>query len=305
METVVVGARRSRLAQAMVAEFLARLGGPCPVVKFKNRAVTTDGDRDRKTPLSEVSAASGSGAFSGQLEQELLEGRIDIAVHSLKDLPTAMPDGLVLAVTPPRADMHDALCGSTLAGLRRGASVGTGSPRRIAQLKALRPDLNVVPIRGNVPPRLAKLKTGLDAVVLAAAGLRRLGLEGSIAELLPLDDFPPSPGQGAIGIQLRATDTELLAMLNSYGDPTADAAVRAEKALLAKLHGGCSVPVGAYAVPSRDGLKLTAQVTSLDGTQRVFASATGADAQMLGETLACTMLERGAEAILRQIRAPV
>jgi hydroxymethylbilane synthase len=305
METVVVGARRSRLAQAMVAEFLVGLGDSCPVVKFKNRGVTTDGDRDRKTPLSEVGGVSGGGAFSNQLEQELLDGRIDIAVHSLKDLPTTMPDGLVLAVTPPREDIHDALCGSTLAGLRLGASVGTGSPRRIAQLKALRPDLNVVPIRGNVPPRLAKLKTGLDAVVLAAAGLRRLGLQDSIAELLPLDNFPPSPGQGAIGIQLRATDTELLAMLNSYGDPTADAAVRAEKALLAKLHGGCSVPVGAYAVPSRDGLKLTAQVTSLDGTQRVFASATGADAQMLGETLACTMLERGAEAILRQIRASV
>jgi hydroxymethylbilane synthase len=307
MDTVIVGARGSRLAQAMVAEFLARLGGPCPVVKFKNRVVMTDGDRDRKNSLREVSGASGngSGAFSNQLGQELLEGRIDIAVHSLKDLPTAMPEGLVLAVTPPREDIHDALCGSTLAGLQRGARVGTGSPRRVAQLKALRPDLNIVPIRGNVPPRLAKLKAGMDAVVLAAAGLRRLGLEDSITELLPLDDFPPSPGQGAIGLQLRAADTELLEMLNFYGDPAADAAVRAERTLLAELHGGCSVPVGAYAVPSGGGLKLTAQVTSLDGTQRVFSSATGADAQLLGETLARAMLERGAKAILRQIRATV
>jgi hydroxymethylbilane synthase len=125
VETVVVGARGSRLAQAMVAEYLAHLGGPCPVVKFKNRVVMTDGDRNRKSTLSEVS--KGSGAFSNQLEQELLEGRIDIAVHSLKDLPTAMPQGLVLAVTPSREDIHDALCGSTLAGLRRGARVGTGS----------------------------------------------------------------------------------------------------------------------------------------------------------------------------------
>lgn len=307
MDTVVVGARGSRLAQAMVAELMARLGGPCPVVRFKNRVVMTDGDRDRKSPLSEVSAVSGGGggAFSNQLEQELLEGRIDIAVHSLKDLPTAMPDGLVLAVTPPRADIHDALCGSTLAGLRHGARVGTGSPRRIAQMKALRPDLEIVPIRGNVPPRLAKLKTGLDAVVLAAAGLRRLGLADGITELLPLDDFPPSPGQGAMGVQLRAADTELLEMLNSYGDPVTDAAVRAERALLAALHGGCSVPVGAYAMPSGVELKLTAQVTSLDGTQRVFAHATGADAPLLGETLAATLLEQGAEAILRQIRATV
>jgi hydroxymethylbilane synthase len=223
METVVVGARGSRLAQAMVAEFLARLGGPCPVVKFTNRVVMTEGDRDRMSSLREVSG--GSGAFSNQLEQELLEGRIDIAVHSLKDLPTAMPEGLVLAVTPPREDIHDALCGSTLAGLRRGARVGTGSPRRVAQLKALRPDLTIVPIRGNVPPRLAKLKTGMDAVVLAAAGLRRLRLKDSITELLPLDDFPPSPGQGALGIQLRAADTELWEMLNFYGDPAADAGV--------------------------------------------------------------------------------
>jgi hydroxymethylbilane synthase len=302
METVVVGARGSRLAQAMVAEYLARLG-PCPVVKFKNRVVMTDGDLDRRSSLREVSG--GSGAFANQLEQELLEGRIDIAVHSLKDLPTAMSEGLVLAVTPPREDIHDALCGSTLAGLRRGARVGTGSPRRVAQLKALRPDLTIVPIRGNVPPRLAKVKAGLDAVVLAAAGLRRLGLKDSITELLPLDDFPPSPGQGAMGIQLRAADTELWDMLNFYGDPAADAGVRAERALLAELHGGCSVPVGAYARPFAAGLKLTAQVTSLDGAQRVFASATGADAQLLGETLAHTMLEQGAEAILRQIRATV
>jgi hydroxymethylbilane synthase len=147
------------------------------------------------------------------------------------------------------------------------------------------------------------VKAGLDAIVLAAAGLRRLGLKYSLTELLPLDDFPPSPGQGAMGIQLRASDTELWNMLNFYGNPSADAGVRAERALLAELHGGCSVPVGAYAMPFAAGLKLTAQVTSLDGAQHVFASATGTDAQLLGETLAHTMLEQGAETILRQIRA--
>ena len=306
MDTVVVGTRGSRLALAMVAEFLAGLGGACPVVRFKNRVVMTDGDKDRKNRLFEVSGASGIGAFSSQLEQELLEHRIDIAVHSLKDLPTAIPEWLALATTPPRGDMHDALCGSTLAGLRRGARVGTGSPRRIAQLKALRPDLEVVPIRGNVPPRLAKLKSGgLDAVVLAAAGLRRLGLESSISELLPLEEFPPSPGQGAMGIQVRAADTELLEMLSSYGDPVSDGAVIAERALLAELHGGCSVPVGAYAVSSGDGLTLTAQVTSLDGAKRVSDSATGRDPEQLGRDLARKMLECGASAILGEIRATV
>ena len=259
----------------------------------------------RRSSLSEVSGASGSGAFSNQLQQELLEGRIDVAVHSLKDLPTAMPKGLVLAVTPPRGDIHDALCGSTLAGLCSGARVGTGSPRRMAQLKALRPDLTIVPIRRNVPPRLAKVKSGMDAVVLAAAGLRRLGLEDSITELLPLDDFPPSPGQGALGIQLRAIDLELLEMLNFYGDPVTNTAVIAERALLAELHGGCSVPVGVYALRAGDELKLTAQVTSLNGTQRVFGYATGTDAQLLGHTLARTLLEQGAGEILRQIRVTV
>jgi hydroxymethylbilane synthase len=275
-------------------------------VKFRTQVVVTDGDKDRKSPLSEVSGTGGAGAFSSQLEQELLARRIDIAVHSLKDLPTAIPAGLVLATTPARGDLHDALCGSTLAGLRRGARVGTGSPRRIAQLKALRPDLEVVPVRGNVPPRLAKLKSGrLDAVVLAAAGLRRLGLDDSITELLPLEEFPPSPGQGAMGIQLRAEDAELLEMLNSYGDPASDAAVVAERVLLAELHGGCSVPVGAYAVPAGTGLTLTAQVTSLDGTKRVAGSAAGADPQQLGMGLARTMRERGAEEILREIRVAV
>jgi hydroxymethylbilane synthase len=289
----------------MVAEFLALIGD-CPVVKFRNRVVMTGGDRDRKSARSQVAGAGAGGAFTSHLEQELAEGRIDIAVHSLKDLPTSIPEGLVLATTPPRADARDALCGSTLAGLRLGARVGTGSPRRVAQLKGLRPDLEVVPIRGNVPPRLAKLTVGgLDAVVLAAAGLVRLGLEDSISEFLDPEEFAPSPGQGALAVELRAADSELVAMVSSYGDAGADAEVRAERALLAELHGGCSVPVGAYAVPSGDGLKLTAQVTSLDGARRVVGSASGTDPDQVGGALARSLLDQGAEAILREIRAPV
>jgi hydroxymethylbilane synthase len=306
MDTVIVGSRGSRLAVAMVAEFLAGLGGDCPVVRFRTRVVMTDGDKDRKSPVSELSEGAQGGAFSSQLEQELADHRIDIAVHSLKDLPTATPGMLALATTPARGGVQDALCGSTLAGLRPGARVGTGSPRRIAQLKARRPDLDVVPIRGNVPGRLARLRNGgLDAVMLAAAGLQRLGLEDAITELLSLDDFPPSPGQGAMGIQVRAADTELLEMLNSYGDPVTDAAVTAERALLAQLHGGCSVPVGAYATASGPGLTLTGQVTSLDGTAQITDSATGANPQQLGSELAHAMLARGAGAILSGIRAPV
>lgn len=286
----------------MVRELITHLGS-CPVVGFKARSVMTDGDKDRKTPLRTLGGGEG-GVFTTRLEEELLAGRVDVAVHSLKDLPTAPPDGLVLAVTPPRADPLDALCGSTLSALRPGARVGTGSARRVAQLKALRPDLEVVAIRGNVPPRLAKLKSGLDAVILAASGLRRLGLDDSITELLDPALFPPSPGQGALAVQVRARERELLEMLNAFGDPDADAAVRAERALLAQLHGGCSVPVGALAV-RRDGvLSLTAQVTSLDGLKRVTGTVTGTDPEATGAALAAALRERGADEILDQIRDP-
>jgi hydroxymethylbilane synthase len=303
VETVVVGARGSRLAQVMVQELITRLSG-CPVVRFKARSVMTDGDKDRKTPLRNLGGGEG-GVFTTQLEQELLAGNVDIAVHSLKDLPTAPPDGLVLAVTPPRADPLDALCGSTLEGLRSGARVGTGSARRVAQLRALRPDVEVVPIRGNVPPRLAKLKTGgLDAVILAASGLRRLGLDDAITELLDPAMFPPSPGQGALAVQVRASDRELLEMLNAFGDPDADAAVRAERALLAELHGGCSVPVGAYATRADGLLTLSAQVTSLDGQQKVTGTASGTSPEKVGTELAAILRDSGADAILDQIREP-
>jgi hydroxymethylbilane synthase len=302
VEDVIVGARGSRLAQIMVQELIGHLGA-CPVVRFRARSVMTDGDRDRKTPLHSLGGGEG-GVFTTQLEQELLAGRVDIAVHSLKDLPTSPPDGLVLAVTPPRADPLDALCGSTLAGLRQGARVGTGSARRVAQLKALRPDIEVVSIRGNVPGRLAKIKSGLDAVILAASGLRRLGLDDAITELLDPAVFAPSPGQGALAVQVRAGDGELLQMLNAFGDPDADAAVRAERALLSELHGGCSVPVGALAV-RRDGvLSLCAQVTSLDGSERVAGTIAGKDPEATGVALAAVLRERGADAILDAIREP-
>jgi hydroxymethylbilane synthase len=302
VETVIVGARGSRLAQAMVQELITRLSG-CPVVQFKVRPVMTDGDKDRKTPVRNLGGGEG-GVFTTQLEQELLAGNVDIAVHSLKDLPTAPPDGLVLAVTPPRADPLDALCGSTLEGLRPGARVGTGSARRIAQLKALRPDVEVVPIRGNVPPRLAKIKSGLNAVILAASGLRRLGLDDAITELMDPALFPPSPGQGALAVQVRAADRELQEMLNAFGDADADAAVRAERALLGELHGGCAVPVGAYATRADGLLTLSAQVTSLDGQQKVTGTAAGTSPENVGSELAAVLKRRGADAILNQIREP-
>ncbi|MFI6700649.1 hydroxymethylbilane synthase [Streptomyces sp. NPDC050509] len=308
MVPYLVGSRASSLAKAQVRAYLRLLRERFPDTTFTHRVILEGGDKDRKSPLSNVSAANGGSAFSTEQEAALARGDVDVVVHSLKDLPTACPHGLKLLPPPGREDVRDALCGSTLAGLRKGARVGTGAPRRIAQLLAVRPDLEIVPIRGNVPPRLKKIETeGLDAVVLAAAGLHRLGLDDAIGELLPLDLFPPSPGQGALGIQVRTDEPSapLRDILLTVGDVAVDVEIRAERALLAELHGGCSVPVGAYGETLPDGtLKLFGQVTSLDGRQRVSAALTGPadEPEKLGTTLAADLVDQGACSILDAVR---
>ncbi|MFE2183008.1 hydroxymethylbilane synthase [Streptomyces sp. NPDC059455] len=307
MDTYLVGSRASKLAKAQVREYLAPLRERFPDTVFTHRVILEGGDRDRKSPLSDVSTVSSSSAFSTEQEAALARGDVDVVIHSMKDLPTANPPGLILMPPPGREDARDALCGSTLAGLPRGARVGTGAQRRIAQLLAVRPDIEVVPIRGNVPPRLKKIETmGLDAVVLAAAGLRRLGLDGAIGEILPVDLFPPSPGQGALGIQVREDSKAIQEILSTAGDLAVDAQVRAERALLAELHGGCSVPVGAHAEARTDGsLSLRAQVTSLDGTRQISGSLSGSfgEPEKLGEALATELIGQGARSILDEIRA--
>lgn len=287
--------------------FLTPLRELYPEITFTHRVILEGGDKDRTSPLSRVSTDSGGSAFSSEQEAALARGEVDAVVHSLKDLPTSNPPGLILLPPPGREDVRDALCGSTLAGLRKGARVGTGAPRRITQLLAVRPDLEVVPIRGNVPPRLKKMETmGLDAVVLAAAGLRRLGLEKEIGELLPLDLFPPSPGQGALGIQVREAAVDVREILSTMGDRSVDTEVRAERALLAELHGGCSVPVGAYAETLPDGkMSLFGQVTSLDGAERVSGTLVGpsGEPEKLGAALAGELVDQGAHSILDAVRA--
>jgi hydroxymethylbilane synthase len=305
----LVGSRASNLAKAQVREYLRPLRKRFPDTTFTHRVILEGGDRDRKSLASNVSAVSGGSAFSSQQEAALSRGDVDVVVHSLKDLPTSNPSGLTLLPPPGREDVRDALCGSPLAGLRKGARVGTGAPRRIAQLLAVRPDLEIVPIRGNVPPRLKKIETeGLDAVVLAAAGLHRLGLDDAIGELLPLDRFPPSPGQGALGIQVRTDETSapLRELLSTVGDVAVDAEIRAERALLAELHGGCSVPVGAYGESLPDGeLRLFGQVSSLDGTEQISGALTGpsAEPEKLGAALAAMLIDQGAQLVLDAVRA--
>ncbi|MFI1201705.1 hydroxymethylbilane synthase [Streptomyces sp. NPDC020883] len=304
-----IGSRASKLARTQVTEWLAPIVEQFPGVQFKRDVILEGGDQDRVTPtLAEVMKTTGGSAFSTNQEAALVTGRVDVIVHSLKDLPTSVHDGTQLLTTPgPRGDVRDVLCGSTLESLPQGARVGTGAPRRIAQLLALRPDLDVVPVRGNVPGRLARATQGpLDAVVLAAAGLNRLDLTPDVHEVLDPATFPPSPGQGALGVQVRV-DSPAAKLLAHTGDLHVDACVRAERALLAELHGGCSVPVGAWGRIGPDGLLcLSAAVTSLNGAEQVTAAGEGpvGAPEKLGACVAADLLAQGAAGILAAIRKP-
>lgn len=269
MTPLRVGTRGSALAVAQttaVADELARAsGGTTRLV-----TIATEGDRSGR-PLAQI---GGTGVFASALRHALLAGECDLVVHSLKDLPTAPYPGLVVAAVPRRADARDALCardGLTLATLPAGARVGTGSPRRAGQLRSRRPDVEVVDVRGNVDTRLAAVARGdLDAVLLAAAGLERLGRTGAATQLLDLDEWPTAPGQGALAVELRAGDEPLVAALD---DAPTRQAVDAERRVLALLEAGCTAPVGAHATVAGGGaLRVTARVYSVDGRDTVSAS---------------------------------
>ncbi len=246
-ETVVLGTRGSDLAMTQTEAVAALLRARAPETGVVIRTIATEGDRDRRRPLAEF---GGRGAFVKALEEALLAGDIDIAVHSLKDLPSMLPEGLVLGAAPLREDPRDAFVSGagTLMDLPAGSVVGTGSVRRIAQLRFLRPDLVCRDIRGNLPTRLAKLDRGdYEALVLAAAGLRRLGLEGRITEVFDPEMIVPAPGQGAIGLECRAADRavqDLLALVEDWGIRRS---VDLERAFIAVLGMGCHTPVGAHA----------------------------------------------------------
>jgi hydroxymethylbilane synthase len=301
-----LGTRRSALAIAqatLVADVLRAGGSNVELV-----GVTTDGDRSTG-PLSE---SGGVGVFVTQLRARLLDGDVDIVVHSLKDLPTQPAANLEVAAVPLRADPRDALVARdrlTLSTLPAGACVGTGSPRRAAQLLAVRPDLDVQPLRGNVDTRVGRVGRGgpgaLDAIVVAAAGLVRLGRLDEATQLLDPDVMLPAPGQGALAIECRAADVEpggrLRHLLAPLDDPSSRAAVEAERALLAALEAGCTAPVGAFAeVDGALNLHLVAVVVSVDGVTAIRGSAQGAasDAQGIGRRLAADLLARGAGALM-------
>lgn len=305
----IVGSRQSALALTQTNQVLealkalgAKHGLPC---EFEVRKIVTKGDRILDVTLSKV---GGKGLFVKEIEQALFDSEIDFAVHSMKDMPAALPDGLVIGCVPEREDPRDALItrnGWTLNTLPEGAKLGTSSLRRSSQMMALRPDLVVEPLRGNIDSRLKRLESGdFDAILLASAGLRRMGWEDRITEAVPSDVVIPAVGQGALALECREGDDELLALLKLYHHERTAAAVAAERAFLATLNGGCQVPIGAYATLDAAGsaVTLTGFVGSPDGAQLLRETASGEDPQALGRQLGEALLARGAERILAEAK---
>jgi len=245
--TFVIGARRSQLSLRQVDIIVAALLAAHPGCRTEFREIVTQGDTSN-APLAQI---GGLGVFTKAIEDALLSSEIDIAVHSLKDLPPVLPEGLVLGAVPERGDVRDALVtrgARPLAQLRRGARVGTGSARRAVQLKALRPDLEIADIRGNVPTRMAKVESSeYDAIVLALAGLERLMLAEKAAHIFSVDEMIPAVGQGALGVEVRADDAETVDLVRAIDHEPTRIAVTAERALLEHLGAGCRMPIGAFA----------------------------------------------------------
>jgi hydroxymethylbilane synthase len=289
-----IGTRASALARwqaEWVAEQLRQRG-----IEVELTPIATTGDRRREA----IESIGGQGVFTKEIQLALLDGRIDLAVHSLKDLPTAATPGLCLAAVPERGPPGDALISSgglSLNELPGGAVIGTGSPRRRAQLLHVRPDLKMKDIRGNVDTRLRKLhEGGYDALVLAEAGLRRLGLAGQITQLLPLEIILPAVGQGALALETRADDAITRQLAGRLDHPPTHAAVLAERALMATLQGGCTAPVAALGRADGGQLTLIGRVGSLDGVRLLEAqdTASSAESQTLGRRVAESLLAQGA-----------
>jgi hydroxymethylbilane synthase len=277
-----VATRGSALARWQAERVADRLTGPTEL-----HVVSTRGDRD---VTSTIHALGGTGVFVKEVQDAVLRGDADLAVHSAKDLPAGTPDGLVLAAVPERGDPRDALVGTPLDALATGAHVGTGSVRRRAQLAALRPDLTFGELRGNIPTRLEKAAK-FDAAVVAAAALDRLGLADRIAERLAPTTLLPQVGQGALAVECRADDAETLAALAAIDDPRAHAEVRTERAFLDRLGGGCSLPCGALARARDDGtVVLDALLASLDGRIVLRVHGDGTDPDALGADVARRLL---------------
>jgi hydroxymethylbilane synthase len=302
MRAVRIATRQSPLALWQARHVGALLAEQHPGLQVSLVEMTTEGDRFLSAPLSSV---GGKGLFVKEIEQALLDGRADVAVHSLKDMTSVLPAGLLLAAVPRREDPRDAFCsplGLRLESLPKGARVGTSSLRRTCILRSWRPDLEIVSLRGNVQTRLARTRElGLHGAVLAHAGLKRLGLEAEVTEVLPTSLSLPAVGQGVLAIQCRTEDAEMRRLLAPLEDATTRIAITAERALLARLEGGCTVPLAGHATVEGDTVRLRGLVGRPDGSRIVEAERSGPveTAHALGEALAEELLSQGAGDILR------
>jgi len=298
-----IGTRASQLALWQANWVKSELEKRYPGMEVTLVKIKTIGDKILDVPLAQV---GGKGLFVKEIEEAMLRGEIDIAVHSMKDVPTEFPEGLGLHCITEREDPRDAVIsrGVKFADLPQGARIGTSALRRQAQLLKLRPDLRMVIIRGNVETRISKLETEkLDAVILAAAGLKRLGFTDQVAEYLPIDISIPAIGQGALGIECRLDNEAIKETIAFFNHPDTAHAVRAERALLWRCEGGCQVPIAAHGVVNGDELTLTGFVASVDGSRSVKASITGpaGEGEKLGIALAEQLLKDGAHEILSEV----
>mgnify|MGYP001821652587 CR=1 FL=1 len=305
IEQIVIATRESQLA-LWQAEFIqSELMKAAPGAAVTLLGMTTQGDRWLSSPLSQV---GGKGLFIKELEEAMLAGRADIAVHSMKDVPALLPEGFALPLIGFRADVRDALVSSSGAGfedLPEGAIVGSSSLRRQAMLLAVRPDLIMRPVRGNVNTRLAKLDAGeYDALILAAAGLERLGLDQRITEKLPESLSLPAAGQGALGVECRDDAAELIELLGELQDDAVAACVLAERTVSAGIGADCSAPLGAHAVRVQEGIRLLARLGAPDGSRMLEATATGEDPVAIGNAVAAELNAQGAPELLAAIPKP-
>jgi hydroxymethylbilane synthase len=301
-----IGTRRSDLARWQSNHVVAGISGLAGAPSLEMLYIKTEGDRITDVPLHMI---PGKSFFTKEIEQALLDEQVDVAVHSLKDLATEMPRGLVIGAVMEREDPRDVLLshgGISLEDLTPGARIGTSSLRRRALLRRWRPDLELVDLRGNVPTRIHQLSEGrFDAIVLAAAGVKRLDFESRITAYLPLERVLPAVAQGAVALQVREDDEYVLRWVRQLDDADTRQATAAERALLGRLEGGCQVPVGALATVTNGVLTLRAVVSSLDGTRSIEGTREGPSdqAEQIGGGLAEELLGRGAEVILDEIRA--
>ncbi len=303
-DKVVIGTRKSALA-LWQADYVADcIKEKYPEITVEKKLIVTKGDKILDTPLAKI---GGKGLFTKALEDEMLAGDIDIAVHSLKDVPTELPEGLMIAAITKRFDPGDALVSpkyGTLDKLPKGAKIGTSSLRRSAQLLHARPDLKIESLRGNVNTRLQKLEDeNFDGIILAVAGLKRLEMEDRITQVLPVEICLPAVGQGALAIEARRDDEEILSIINFLNDETTVACTNGERAFLKAVEGGCQVPVGVYGTPSEDGISLEAVIASVDGKQLYRDSVQGSseEAEQLGKALADRLLNAGGRKILQEL----